>query len=417
MLSRCSLVAALALLLSPLATAQAPSASRIRSDVRSHVSSGATNITMVGNGTRSWNRGAWEFARTITYEVPYAEMEGVTVEVYGDIVYQGGRYHSFRPGTQRYLGIDLPDPAEIDALFRTQLDQVFPLEALDEGYSYEILSDPAPTWHGPLGVSFQVRTRSKHRQTARILREVEAIRKVRMSREDVAGPWTYFVVSTESSEEVGREERPEAELDRMRRLFDVARIVRAEAEAGAVPEIDFKEFDNGNHLVVVTYKMLREADPATLEAYLRAVMAKEFYEEGSTTALNANGQALVDLALEHAHENELTYADQHCEALALDVERTEAARNAQVHIRSIFDTPPRGQGNSWSTVMHVYQTVAGYRNGEQVPGPWKLFGLTIVSRDSPDNRAWLNSFDDRSMVCPNNEAWNARWGHLTPSNH
>ncbi len=417
MLVRLSSLFVLALLLSPLAAAQ-PSASKIRADVRSEVSGRASNIKLTGNGTRARNRGVWEYRRSITYQVPLAEVQGASVEYYGDMVYQGGRFQSFRPSTQKYIGIPAPSEADINAVVMSDLAGSFPLEALEEDYAYEIVSGEDIKWEYLNAIEVPIRTRSKHRKDANTLETIEAIREVQMTRDGVDQPWRFVVGTTRESRVIATETRAESDLDTIRRLFDVSRILKAEAEAASVIELEVKPFENDLHLALVTYRMLREADPATLEAYLRKVMSEGFYERGSRTALNDQGRALIALAMRTAHGPDGTYGEYHCESPAFDFDRTEASGGDRKYILSIVDGPPRGRGLSWSTEIVTKSFVTGYENGQEVHSPWYIHGLSISLHGENGNLAWLRSFDDRSQVCPNDVRWRQTpLGQLTPTNH
>lgn len=388
-----------------------PSESRIKADAKEHVKSNATSVTIRGDGTREWNDGAWEYYRSITIRSPYSEMPGVEIENYGDIVYQSHgssyAYHDYRVGDWRYFGIPDPSPEEVEAILMTDPAKAYPHGTLDQGRELTFLSDEETYWHNPTSVTVPVEVRYKKAVSYTEVAENVARMDVRLYRETADGPWESFISTTESDEELSRETFSANAVREMRTLRDAAIIAEREAAADALPTVEVPTFRDGEHLATHTYQMLRESDPATLRAYLLAVLAPRHFVSGSTTALGAASEQMVDQIVQKATGGEITFAMQTCPTPNINRDRTRRSRN-RTYFYSVLDVPPRGSGSSVVLEVVDEEAPGGYRNGQALPGRVALGDLKVYVSDDRDDLAWLQSFDDPSAMCQQNAVDGAR---------
>ena len=402
---RLLLAAAAVLLLVPTASAQTPpSEARIRADVLAEVHPSATSVSLRGNGSRQLNDGVWEFVHSITARKPFPEMPGVEIESYGDVVYQSHgstyRYDRYRTGDWRYFGIPDPSPAEIQALLDTDPARAYPHGTLDADRTLTVLTDEPTYWHNPESVTVRVRMRSKQAVSNTEVAETETVQAVRMYREERAGPWTSFITTRESQEEIGRASFSADAVRAMRTLRDAAAIAQLEAEAAALPEVSVPDFQSGDDLARFVYQTLRGSDRATMEATLRAVLAPRHFVDEKAGALGIRAKMeILDPALTAALGGTSTFGDQTCAAPRLNEERTRRSAN-RTYFYGILDVPPRGNGASIALEVFHEEAPGGYRNGQRLPGRLVVGDLKVYTSQDADDLAYLASFDDPATACP-----------------
>ena len=381
-----------------------PSEARIRADVVEHIAPTATSVTVRGDGRRELNRGVYEYVRSITVRYPHAEVPGVEIEGHHDIVYQShGSSYAFsnvRVGDWQYFGMPEVTEAEVLETIGAEIGGVFPTDALDLGWSLTIAGGEEPRWHNLESVTVPMEARYKATHAYQLEApeghgaERVALVDVRLYRDDVSGPWERFIATERSREEVGTFEVP----DDVRTIREAAEVAALEAEASALPTVDVPAFRSGRELADYTYRMLRESDAATFEAYLLAVLAPDHFVEGSTTALGAGTQMeMVDPILEVAFDDELSFRDVTCATPLFD-EEGHRRSSARYYYHSLFTAPPRGDGRGTALEVYVTEAPGAYRNGERLPGRPVIQGLSVYTGDE-DDAAWLRSFDDPAMAC------------------
>ncbi|WP_412062477.1 hypothetical protein [Rubrivirga sp. IMCC45206] len=394
-----------AVLLVPSVSAQTPpSEARIRADVLAQVQPTATSVTLRGNGAREWNAGVWEFVHSITTRKPYDEMPGVEIESYGDVVYQSHgstyQYDRYRVGDWRYFGIPDPSPDEVEAVLGTDPVSVYPGNTLDADRALAVRIEDGTYWHNPTSVTVKVGARYRTKEGPTEIADHEGVFDVRLYRDDVDGPWTGFVVMGREETELGRETRPAHEIADLRTLDLAAAIAGLEAEAAALPDVSVPDFASAEDLARFVYRVARESDAPTLEAYLRALLAPRHFVDGTDGALGVHAKAeIVDPALAAALGGRMTFREQTCEAPVLHEERTRRSNN-RVYFHSALTAPPRGGGSAVAMEVAVEQAPGGYRNGQALPGRLAVGDLKIYVSDDPDDAAWIASFDDPAAMCP-----------------
>ncbi|GAB5534983.1 MAG: hypothetical protein Rubg2KO_12320 [Rubricoccaceae bacterium] len=401
---RALLVLALPLLLTTTADAQSPpSEARIRADLIEHAFPGATSVEIRGDGTREWTGTVHEYYRSVTARRPYSEMPGVEIEAYGDIVYQSHgssyAYSDYRVGDWRYFGIPDPSAEEVAAIIETDAPEFYPHRTLDADRSLTVL-DEETYWHNPTSVTVKVGAQYKTLVSNTEISESEGVFDVRLYRETYEGPWTRFIILGRDETEVGRETLPSHEVAEMRTLKDAAAIAGLEAEASALPDVSVPAFSSGRELADYTYRMLRESDRATFEAYLRAVLAPRHFVEGSEAALGVRAKMeMVDPLLAQAFDGQLTFAEVACETPILHEERTRRSAS-RVYYHSALTAPPRGSGSGIALEVAFEEAPGGYRNGQQLPGRFAIGTIKAYVSSDADDVAWVRSFDDPSAMCP-----------------
>ena len=403
-----SLFALTLLALAPGAAAQTPpSEATIRSDAREHIKPGAT-VTVRGQGTREWNRGAYEFRRSITMRSDVADMPGVEVETYGDIVYQSHgnvyRYKGFNVGDWRYFGLPDPTAEEVEAVLMTDPAKAYPHGTLDQDRSLAILDGEETYWHSLESVTVKAAARSKQAISYTEVAEVETVMEVRLYREAVDAPWTRFITTRNSETRLGVETFTAEQVRAMRTLRDAVIIAGLEDEAAALPEVDVPEFRDPRALADYVYAALRGDDPAVLEATLLAVLAPRHFVAGSETALGIQARTqMVEPILTSVRGDggAGTFAAQTCEQPRLNERMTSGSR---YYYHSILTVPPRFTGNASVMQVLIEEAPGGYRNGQPLPGRLVVGDLKVYTSQKADDLAYVASFDDPAAKCPGGAA-------------
>ncbi|MEM1115285.1 MAG: hypothetical protein AAGJ11_02195, partial [Bacteroidota bacterium] len=393
------------LLLASASEAQAPpSEARIRADLVEHAFPTATSVEIRGDGTREWTGTVYEYYRSVTARRPYPEMAGVEIEAYGDIVYQSHgssyAYHDYRVGDWRYFGLPDPDPEAVAAVIEADGPAFYPHRTLDMDRSLAVRAGDDPYWHDPTSVTVQVEASYRAMVSTTEVSDNEGVFAVRLYRDAPEAAWSRFTVVTRDETEVGRETLPASEVAAMRTLKDAAAVAGLEAEAAALPEVTVPAFASGRELADYTYRMLRESDAATFEAYLRAVLAPRHIVEGSETALGVRAKMeMVDPLLAQAFAGRLTFADVACATPVLHEERTRRSPT-RVYYHSALTAPPRGSGSAVALEVAFEEAPGGYRNGQPLPGRFVIGSIDVYVSDDADDEAWVRSFDDPAAMCP-----------------
>ncbi|MEM0963504.1 MAG: hypothetical protein AAGK21_13315 [Bacteroidota bacterium] len=387
------------------AEAQAPpSDARIRADLIEHAFPLATSVEIRGDGTREWTGAVYEYYRSVTARRPYPEISGVEIEAYGDIVYQSHgssyAYHDYRVGDWRYFGIPDPITEEVEAVIEADLPAFYPHRTLDADRQLAIHSDAETYWHDPTSVTIRVSARYSAIVSTTEISENEGVFEVRLYRDAYESPWTRFTIVSRDETEVGRVTRPDYEVAEMRTLKEAIAIAGLEADAAALPEVTVPAFTSGRQLADHTYRMLRESDRNTFEAYLRAVLAPRHVVDGTDAALGAAAQMqILDPALAAAFDGRLTAKDVFCEVPVLHEERTRRSLT-RVYYHSALTAPPRGSGSAIALEIAFEEAPGGYRNGEALPGRFVIGAINIYTSNDADDVAWVQSFDDPARMCP-----------------
>ena len=381
-----------------------PSDSQIRRDVLAHVKPNATTVATRGEGSRHLNGGVYEFVRSITTRSPFEEMSGVEIESYGDIVYQSHgssyQYDRYRVGDWRYLGIPAPTVEEVQAALDLDPVEAYPFGTLEQDRSLTVLTDEEAYWHNPESVTIKVRTRSRKAVSYTEVAETESVVEVRMYRDVRNGPWTRFLTTTKSEEEIGRETFSAEAVRSMRTLKDAAEIAGLESQTAALPSVSVPQFSSGLELTEYLYQVFREGDRGTVEATIRSVLAPRHFVEGSSTALGLQAQQqILDKAMTGLFGGETSFAAETCATMTLDEERSE--RSGRFYVLGVTDMPPRRSDRmSWTMEVKPEEASGGYSNGRALPGRIVLGDLTVGVSMQPDDIAYINSFSDEAAKCP-----------------
>lgn len=395
----------LPLLLTVAVEAQTPpSEARIRADLIEHAFPGATSVEVRGDGTREWTGTAYEYYRSVTARRPYAEIPGVEIEAYGDIVYQSHgssyAYHDYRVGDWRYFGLPDPTDEEVAAVIETDGPSFYPHRTLDADRSMTVRAADDPYWHNPTSVTVKVDARYRAIVSNTEVSDSEGTFEVRLYRDAYEDPWSRFIVVSRDETELERETLAAHEVAELQTLRDAAAVAGLEAEAAALPDVSVPAFASGRDLADFVYRTLRESDRATAEATLRAVLAPRHFVDGSDTALGVRAtMEMVDPLLAAAFDGPLTFSDVACEAPVLHEERTRRSAN-RVYYHSALTAPPRGSGSSIALEVAFEEAPGGYRNGQALPGRFVVGTINAYVSDDADDAAWVRSFEDPSAMCP-----------------
>lgn len=389
-----------------IASAQTPpSESRIKADVREHIAPNATVITIRGDGHRELNGGVYEYVRSITARYPHAEVEGVEIEGYHDIVYQSHgssyAYKDYRVGDWQYFGLPDPSGAEILALLDTKPADAYPIDAVDLSRSVEVVDGGTVKWHNLESATVPIQMRySTYDGNEREFVDFEWDTEVRIYREAYEAQWTGFVMGgyIGSATEVGR--RPGE--PGTRKISEAAETSEFEAYLATLPDINVPEFSSEVELAKYVYSTFRETtDRPTLEATLWALLAPSAYvdrawNDGDRRRPPFATQMWMEEELDTLLEEGTTFREQTCPTMVFNPE-SYAQNGGRMMVESAFITHPTIEG--LAMVFKGVREESGYRNGQPVLGGWKIGEISFHMITDPDGLAWLRSFDDPSSLC------------------
>lgn len=376
-----------------------PSDKQVKKDLSSK---GVKKITLTKKrGTKQWNAdvNAYEFVRGAEIIRDYPELKGVDLVVVGDAVYQQSgkawRYWKFRVIENRYTGIPNPTADEIMALVSADL------AALVSPYWYNrivgelrglrLADEPQWTWHSPASVSFRMVVGYDAIISDTEIETVDQVYEVRLYRDDHESPWKPQFLSTARDRTRHASKTYKAdEIRAMKTLGTIDADRRAQAALDALPPVEIPAFASAEELVAHTYRVLHTATAAELEAYLIRVLAPGFFVEGSTVQLTGRGADMVNHNVARARGGKAAYSKLYCRTLAVDSKRSSGTR---YYVVSVID--------GLTTMIAADQFGGTYKNGKKVGQQWRLTDLYVGMKDDPDTIAFVDSFDDRKSLCPN----------------
>ena len=372
-----------------------PNDSQIRKDL---TSPGMISITFTkATGTKQWNSdlGAYEYVRGVEVRRE-SDIDGVTILVIGDAVYQQygskWKYWKFRVIDNRYDGIPNPTEEEITKIINSDRGKFF------QGHYHSIVrlteeprlhDDPRWIWHSPTSVSFYMQASYDEVVSYTDIEKRIADYEVRLYRDDINNPWQSFLSSRRNVESLNKTSYTADEIRAMPSLQDIDQEKQAAASLNSLPKIVVPTFTSHLELAIYTHKILREGTPEECEAYLMQVLAPVYFVEGSTTRLTQSGADLINTTIEIAYQSKGTYADQYCTDPGVDSRRSSAKR-----------TYILGCINNVITQIATDQFGGKYVEGVKTGMEWKIVELRVGTRQDQDAIDYINSFSDRSKLCP-----------------
>jgi hypothetical protein len=393
--------AALGLVVGHAALCAQPSEMTIKKDL---TGPNTIAVTLTSNGSKRWETDKYVWIRdaVCTLKVDIPEIPDAKLLVWGTAVYDiiGGKFSfvKFRVGENRYLGIPNPNKSDVEAFVAREGTEKLVgnynyNKILSEKVNFEIAQDPKWEWHTPKSVSFNiVATYDILSTTSKAIETVEQPYRVRLYADQVKGPWNSLLSSAIENEKkiIGSKTITSDEWNRLEKTATLA-IKESERLASAslskLPKMTLPEFTDDKHVILHTHKVLRESSKEEVHAYLMAMLAPHFFQEGSTTRLTQRGADLINQTLERAFGAKITYKELYCEDPPL--------KHYQANMMEYYAKV----GQRYSRIS-VIKTGGTYKEGVKVGEQWKINDMSISGTTNDDEIAYVRSFNDPKKLCP-----------------
>lgn len=353
------------------------------------------------NGHKQWNSdyGTWEYVRGVKEVIrEYPKKKGVKIKIVGDAVYQlyGSKYKywKFRVISNEYIGMDVPSSEELMKIVRSDLKKFV------SSYWYNRIigdikaiyfpEDPKITWHTPNSVSFNIIAEYTALVSDIHTEDIVQTYNVRLYRESEDKPWNNFISSKLERKTSNRKEYSRSEVKQMKTLGEIDREQAAQAALSSLPQMDIPKFKSGVELVLYLHNLLLDGTPEQVEAFLMKTLAPSAFVSGSTTQLNRRGADMINNTIKNAFKKRGTYKQQYCRNPFVDKRRSSKSR---IYINGCI--------NKVSTMIAFGKFGGGYKEGVKTGGEWKITDLYVGTRQDDDAIAYINSFSNRSKLCPN----------------
>lgn len=366
-------------------------------EVRLSDTPGGRSTSASRSGTNSitiddyWYRGA-----TLVQKANIAAHPNATVEILGSARYtildDGYQYREFKGAQVEYKGLPNPSEAEVVGLLKADLRGLvnsarYNNEIVSEIVDLKLADDPKWTWHSGDSVSVHVTATYDWREGVYEPKEIQRQRwvyRVRLQRDEGAAAFASFSpgIPVGQPEVLETRSMPTHEALALQALGQRERVAAAAAEAAALPDVEIPVFTTDLQIFAYTHKMLREASDDQLRAYLRAVLAENFFENGGPV-LSHHGQELMTKVMKQARGQRMTYAQQYGP--------DPVVRDYQGGRISLFNELKPIHPTTVSMLATVSK--GKMRNGKREPGVMKLGGLDVYVSVKPEHIEYLESFD------------------------
>jgi len=234
-----------------------------------------------------------------------------------EIVHGKYRFSEWVSWSTTYLGIPNPKEAEILALVNADPRGYFGRfvrEIVGEPESIELAAEPKWEWSSPNKVWFNTVAVFKSKNGCCELARYEQAFSVTLERDDMDAPWRFTNSQpAPQGKKLSAESYPAEALAKMLTMAQAADEKQAQARLDALPKVSIPSFKSEEELALYTYKMLREAKPDELEAYLRRMYSSWFFVAGSKIVMHDEGEAKMKTTIDAALKGPSTYRDQYCQ--------------------------------------------------------------------------------------------------------
>ncbi len=387
------------LFLFTLSTQAQPSDAEIRAKL---TDANTLSVKLVGTGVRSWNDafGNWEWRRGAEVLKKSTQYGGLKVMLYGTAIYQytgAGKYawKQFYVGQTKYDGLPDPNEDEIMAFINADRAKFFgyyygKIVALKEGPTLI----PELNWETPMRVVFKMKVVSEQIASNTKLETVEQLYEVRFYRDEMTQPWQRMISSFGERKILSSRELNAEEVRRMPTLAVIEANRQINERMLNLPQITIPAFKDANEAATFVYRQIREGTPESVEAVLRKMMGSYYYQNGSTTLLNGQGEETLQRVIEKAFKGIHKFNNQYCANPVVDVNRTRSSRN-RVYFMGVVN-------NLASQIAFEVQG-GKYVDGVKTDQEWKITDIQIYLRDDQEVRDFINSFSDWKKLCPNDK--------------
>ncbi|HRR08198.1 MAG TPA: hypothetical protein PLO56_05860 [Rhodothermales bacterium] len=387
------------LFLFTLSTQAQPSDAEIRAKL---TDANTLSVKLVGTGVRSWNDafGNWEWRRGAEVLKKSTQYGGLKVMLYGTAIYQytgAGKYawKQFYVGQTKYDGLPDPNEDEIMAFINADRAKFFgyyygKIVALKEGPTLI----PEFNWETPMRVVFKMKVVSEQIASNTKLETVEQLYEVRFYRDEMTQPWQRMISSFGERKILSSRELNAEEVRRMPTLAVIEANRQINERMLNLPQITIPAFKDANEAATFVYRQIREGTPESVEAVLRKMMGSYYYQNGSTTLLNGQGEETLQRVIEKAFKGIHKFNNQYCANPVVDVNRTRSSRN-RVYFMGVVN-------NLASQIAFEVQG-GKYVDGVKTDQEWKITDIQIYLRDDQEVRDFINSFSDWKKLCPNDK--------------
>lgn len=146
------------------------------------------------------------------------------------------------------------------------------------------------------------------------------------------------------------------------------------------------EFKTYVDIILYTHKMLREATPEQLEAYLMKTLAPGYFLKGSDVMLTQRGADLINATVRIAHKLEITYKEAYCP--------DPKVAHHQKGMIEFYSKVGRGK-----TRIAAGQYGGAFKEGVKVGQKWKISDLSVHVPNKKEQIEYLRSFADPNELC------------------
>ncbi|NOT52908.1 MAG: hypothetical protein HOP10_16750 [Chitinophagaceae bacterium] len=391
-----------------LAQAQ-PSDATIKKDAIGNESGVLSFKFTKSTGTRQWNRstGNWEYVRGVAVKRK-SEYPGINLVVYEDVVYQytGGGGYSFwkvRVVSNEYEGLPNPTLSDITGLINKDPEKFY-------GYYYSLITKlwhqpqladtPGFIWSSPKAVEFRMKMKFDYIVRSKGIETLESIWNVHLYRDEPKGPWkSMFATRSEDGTENQvldfKAYTPQqlADFEKQTLQFTIAEQKGKQQAADLAKTITVPEFNNADEMLRFLHDVLRNGNPDKLRAVMLQVLAPGFFVEGSKVQLMPTEERNLADVITAVYNNKVKYKDLYCAVPTYKVERWgNSDTRKDITIRSVVD--------NCNTLFTVDRVNIGYVEGVPVTR-LVILSYGIYVRQDQDAINYINSFSDRSKICPN----------------
>ncbi|MEO7984657.1 MAG: hypothetical protein ABI688_11310 [Bacteroidota bacterium] len=386
-----------------------PSEAKVKSDAIGN-GSGVIGFSFTKTtGTRQWNSSAgnWEYVRGVRVKRK-SDYPGINLIVEEDVVYQymGGGGYSFwkvRVVSNEYEGIPNPTAKEINDFISKDWARFY-------GYYYSVITKlwfqptladkPEWTWHSPNSVEFRMKMKFDHIIRLKGIETLECIWKVRLYRDDPKAPWkNMLALRSEEADDLKvvdmKNYTPQqlSDFEKQTLQFTMAEQTAQQQVADLSKVITVPDFANADEMLHFLHDVLRNGSPEKLRAVMLQVLAPGFFVAGSRVQLLPAEEQNFANVVTAVYNNKVKYNQLYCQSPRYTIERWGNSNTRKdINIKSVVD--------NCNTQFTVDRVNMGYIEGVPVTR-LAILSYGIYVRQDQDVINYINSFSNRSKICPN----------------
>lgn len=344
-----------------------------------------------GPTKKEWNRAEaqymWARGATVHRDGGVEKYPAATLVLHGYARYHyavNTTFREFKVSYGQYEGIPAPSKDEILRLVRERYRGflAWRYNAMVGDLHYmRIAEEEGVVWHTPNSFTANLEIEFDHKSSYTEITTTQELVEVRFYRDDVDSPWKDNIMGTKlQSKDVAVKKYSTEELDAMPTFADEHAEREANARAASLPAVPVPAFASDVDVFLYTNKMLREGNRAEVEAYLMRMLAESYFEEGSTTRLNAGGTELIKTVLDRAFNPRSTYAQQYC--------ADPAVKHQQANMMEWWNATQDAH-----TRMALTKGGGTWKNGQKTGEAFKITALEVWMLTSADDIARINSYE------------------------